>query len=39
MPRVSSRTQPSKTLAPWLLTLLVFVAAFGSAYTVATLVR
>ncbi len=40
MPRTSPRA-PARgaSLAPWLLTLLVFVAAFGSAYTVTTLVR
>ena len=39
MPRITSRAPTAKALAPWLLTLLVFVAAFGSAYTVTTLVR
>jgi len=39
MPRVTSRAPATGALAPWLLTLLVFVAAFGSAYTVTTLVR
>jgi serine/threonine protein kinase len=39
MPRVSAPAPAGRSLAPWLLTLLVFVAAFGSAYTVTTLVR
>jgi serine/threonine protein kinase len=40
MPRVSPRRAPAAAvLAPWLVTLLVFVAAFGAAYTVTTLVR
>jgi serine/threonine protein kinase len=39
MPRVAPRPAARPAWAPWLLTLLVFVAAFGSSYTVATLVR
>jgi hypothetical protein len=39
MPRTSPRAPAGPGWAPWLLTLLVFVAAFGSAYTVTTLVR
>ena len=39
MPRVSPRAPAGRSLPSWLLTLLVFVAAFGSAYTVTTLVR
>ena len=40
LPRMTpSRAGRGAVPAPWLLTLLVFVAAFGTAYTVTTLVR